>query len=116
VLLAVADVLRHELRANDLGVRHGGEEFLVMLPGDSAAQAYEVAERIRGKIGGLSVPLDGDTASIAASIGIATFDGIESGAQLVARADAALYRAKQSGRNCSLAADTPPRVVGTSGV
>jgi diguanylate cyclase (GGDEF)-like protein len=105
MLLAVADVLRHELRASDLGVRHGGEEFLIILPGDSAAQAFEVAERIRGEVTQLAVPLeDGETASITVSAGIATFDGSESVEQLVARADAALYRAKQGGRNRSVLA------------
>ena len=105
MLLAVADVLRHELRASDLGVRHGGEEFLIILPGDSAAQALEAAERIRSEVAQLAVPLDeGETASITVSVGIATFDGSESSEQLVARADAALYRAKQSGRNRSVLA------------
>jgi diguanylate cyclase (GGDEF)-like protein len=109
MLLAVADVLRHELRASDLGVRHGGEEFLIVLPGDSAAQALEVAERIRGEAAQLAVPLeDGETASITVSIGIATFDGSESAEQLVARADAALYRAKQGGRDRSVLALPAP--------
>jgi diguanylate cyclase (GGDEF)-like protein len=117
VLLAVADVLRHELRASDLGVRHGGEEFLVILPGDSAAQAFEVAERIRGEVAQLAVPLDGDTASITVSVGIATFNGSESGEQLVARADAALYRAKQGGRNRSVLADLDqPTPLSTGGI
>ena len=105
VLVALADALRHQLRASDLGVRHGGEEFLVILPGDSAAQAFEAAERIRGEVAKLAVPLDGDTASITVSIGIATFDGSESAEQLVARADAALYRAKQAGRDRSVLAE-----------
>jgi diguanylate cyclase (GGDEF)-like protein len=117
VLLAVADVLRHELRASDLGVRHGGEEFLVILPGDSAAQAFEVAERIRGEVAQLAVPLDGDTASITISVGIATFNGSESDEQLIARADAALYRAKQGGRNRSVLADLDqPTPLSTGGI
>jgi diguanylate cyclase (GGDEF)-like protein len=117
VLLAVADVLRHELRASDLGVRHGGEEFLVILPGDSAAQAFEVAERIRGDVAQLAVPLDGDTASITISVGIATFNGSESDEQLIARADAALYRAKQGGRNRSVLADLDqPTPLSTGGI
>jgi diguanylate cyclase (GGDEF)-like protein len=105
ILLALADVLRHGLRASDLCVRHGGEEFLVILPGDSATQAFEGAERIRNEVAQLEVPLDGGIESITVSIGIATFDGIESGGQLIARADAALYRAKQNGRNRSIAAE-----------
>jgi diguanylate cyclase (GGDEF)-like protein len=51
------------------------------------------------------VPLEGETASITVSVGIATFNGRESGEQLVARADAALYQAKQGGRNRSVLAE-----------
>lgn len=115
VLLALADVLRHGLRTSDLGARYGGEEFLVILPGDSEAQALDTAERIRNDIAQLALPLDGDTGSITVSIGIATFDGIESGEQMVARADIALYRAKQGGRNQSRMADKTLPVVGVSG-
>ena len=103
VLLALADVLRQELRVNDIGVRHGGEEFLVILPAASPTQAFEAAERIRTEIGRLAIPLDGAIESITVSVGVATFDGLETDDALVARADAAMYQAKQSGRNCSIA-------------
>ena len=106
VLLALADVLRNELRANDVGVRHGGEEFLVILPAASAKQAFEAAERIRKQVAGLAMPLDGDIESITVSVGIATFDGAETGDDLIARADAAMYRAKQGGRDRSIASAT----------
>ena len=107
VLLALADALRQELRVNDIGVRHGGEEFLVILPAASAMQAFEAAERIRTEIGRLSIPLDGAIESITVSVGVATFDGLEADGALIARADAALYQAKQSGRNRSIASAAP---------
>jgi diguanylate cyclase (GGDEF)-like protein len=107
VLLALADALRQELRVNDIGVRHGGEEFLVILPAASAMQAFEAAERIRTEIGRLAIPLDGAVESITVSVGIATFDGLEPDGALIARADAALYQAKQSGRNRSIASAAP---------
>jgi diguanylate cyclase (GGDEF)-like protein len=107
VLLALADVLRQELRTNDVGVRHGGEEFLVILPGTSGSQAFEAAERIRTEIGRLAIPLEGAIESITVSVGVATFDGLETDDALIARADAALYQAKQSGRNRSIASAAP---------
>jgi diguanylate cyclase (GGDEF)-like protein len=107
VLLALADALRHELRVNDIGVRHGGEEFLVILPAASAMQAFEAAERIRTEIGRLAIPLDGAVESITVSVGVATFDGLETDDALIARADAAMYQAKQSGRNRSIASAAP---------
>jgi diguanylate cyclase (GGDEF)-like protein len=65
----------------------------------------------------LAVPLDGDTASITISVGIATFNGSESDEQLIARADAALYRAKQGGRNRSVLADLDqPTPLSTGGI
>jgi diguanylate cyclase (GGDEF)-like protein len=107
VLLALADVLRQELRVNDVGVRHGGEEFLLILPGTSPAQAFEAAERIRNEVARMPLPLECQNTSLTVSVGVATFDGRETDDALIARADAALYRAKQSGRNCSIASVAP---------
>ena len=100
VLVATAQVLRDELRGADLGARHGGEEFLVILPSTGPEQALEVAERIRARIARLRVAsLPEATATITASIGIATLECGESATALIARADAALYAAKAGGRN-----------------
>lgn len=107
VLVAVAGVLRDELRGIDLPVRHGGEEFLAILPGTGAPQALEVAGRIRERIARLRVPLPATTLGITASFGVATLLPGEGVANLVARADAALYAAKATGRDRCVAADTP---------
>ena len=99
VLIATAQVLRDELRGADLGSRHGGEEFLAILPSTAQEQALEVAERIRAHVARLRVALPEATATITASIGIATLECGESATALIARADAALYLAKAGGRN-----------------
>lgn len=105
VLKATAQALRDELRGADLPSRFGGEEFLTILPGTDAARALDVAERIRQRIAKLAIAVPGDTIQITASIGVATITGGESAQQLVARADVALYRAKDNGRDrCAFAA------------
>jgi two-component system cell cycle response regulator len=99
VLCHVADVLRAVARGNDLTARWGGEEFLLVLDGTSAATARAVAERVRGSIARTPCRLDnGKSVPITVSIGIATSDGNGLDA-LIDSADRALYRAKNRGRN-----------------
>jgi diguanylate cyclase (GGDEF)-like protein len=105
VLVAVAQVLREELRGIDLAVRHGGEEFLAVLPGTGAAQALEVAARLRERIARVRLSLPGASLGFTASIGAATLLPGEGVANLVARADAALYAAKAAGRDRCVAAE-----------
>src|SRR5206468_12444701 len=80
---------REHLRAGDLLARYGGEEFVVVLPdaGDSVA-AMRAIERVRTA-----------TPGVTASAGVAIWDGHEPAAQLIRRADAALYEAKRGGRD-----------------
>lgn len=100
----VAAAALHQLRASDLLARYGGEEFVVVLPDADKAQAIETAERLRKRIESLGIPC-GDGTALTASFGVAAFpaDGDDFDS-LVARADAALYKAKQSGRNRVVAA------------
>lgn len=99
VLVEVARVMQEELRGSDLGARFGGEEFLAVLPDTDAAQALQVAERIRERIAALEIAASDDRIRVTASIGIATMLADEPMDALVARADAALYAAKAGGRN-----------------
>jgi diguanylate cyclase (GGDEF)-like protein len=93
-LKEVAALWRERLRSADLVARYGGEEFAVLLTATDALQAREVIETLRD-----CVPLDQTV-----SAGIAQWDGAESGLELFARADAALYEAKRSGRDRTVAA------------
>lgn len=105
VLRHVARVLAAGLRERDRLGRLGGEEFLAVLPGASVPQAQQVAERMRSAIAG--TPLIGPAGEVrfTVSIGVAGAQIAEAADALVARADAALYRAKHSGRNAVVADD-----------
>ena len=104
-LRAVTDALRGQLRAYDLAGRFGGEEFVVLLPHAREADALNVAERLRAHIAALSIPVGDDIVSgpfvkLTISVGVAALDG--AGRELtdmLAAADAALYYAKETGRN-----------------
>lgn len=101
-LRLVADTLKqHGQRAGDVVARYGGEEFVIALPGMDATQAAEQAERIRAAVAALEPRCGEDRLQLTISIGVATLDPAAQStpAQLLAAADAALYRAKHNGRN-----------------
>ncbi|KFI07620.1 GGDEF domain-containing protein [Massilia sp. BSC265] len=100
-LKRIARAVASEMRVNDLVARYGGEEFAVILPNQSLKGAAIVAERIRCRVEQLQLPSTAPTRHVTVSIGAATaIAGPENNAsQLVATADAALYRAKHLGRN-----------------
>jgi diguanylate cyclase (GGDEF)-like protein len=95
VLAAVGRALTAHLRTGDLVSRQGGEEFLVILPDTPPAGAMQVAERLREAV----VALTDLPKAVTVSIGVAACHQDETAASLVARADAALYQAKNTGRN-----------------
>ncbi len=97
VLRGVACLMQQVSRQTDIAVRYGGEEFALILPHTNRREAILVAERIRRAIEEAPWPLRG----ITISIGIATLNTmLENRSDLIARADAALYRSKAAGRNC----------------
>jgi diguanylate cyclase (GGDEF)-like protein len=107
VLAAAARALADELRAVDLGARFGGEEFLAVLPDTPLDDGMRVAERVRRRIAALRVAHGAATITVTVSIGVAQMHAGESVGELLARVDAALYRAKRDGRNCCVAAPAP---------
>ena len=99
---------QEELRAIDIFGRVGGEEFFVVLPGDSVEAAFEVAERLRKKVFSLpSAVVDGKEVFVSISIGVAGFSPISCGdtragsvlRSFYVKADKAMYLAKSKGRN-----------------
>jgi diguanylate cyclase (GGDEF)-like protein len=110
VLIGVANTLCAQLRDYDLVGRFGGEEFVVLVPGADTLEACRVAERLRGRVRRMAVVADDATVTVTISVGVALYrmhgqDLIE----LLASADLALYRAKESGRDrICLPAVNPP--------
>jgi diguanylate cyclase (GGDEF)-like protein len=88
VLKEAAGAWRAEVRSTDLLARYGGEEFVLLLPACALDDAVRIVERLR-----TVTPL------VTCSVGLACWDFQEAGAELVARADQALYAAKAGGRN-----------------
>lgn len=104
VLKTVANLIRQCCRDTDFVFRYGGEEFVVLLPETIPDQAHKIAERIRKKIAEYPFPNCNvqPGGALTVSIGIAGFPDDASGeTELIAAADAALYSAKRSERNCS---------------
>ncbi|WP_194788562.1 GGDEF domain-containing protein [Pseudomonas sp. UFMG81] len=99
VLKIVADQLRKRLRGRDFIARFGGEEFVLLLPQTSPPAAAQVAEALRAAIEACPFHFKGERVVITTSIGISAFRSAERGDQVLKRADEALYRAKERGRN-----------------
>jgi len=101
VLAAVGARMREVLRGSDVKCRYGGEEFLVLLPETPLEGAKRVAETLRRGLTEMPINWKAETVSVTASFGVSGAQPAEvDGTALIARADAALYRAKNQGRNC----------------
>jgi two-component system, cell cycle response regulator len=107
VLREIVTRVSNGVRAADFVARYGGEEFVVVLPEADAETSKAIADRLRERIAKSAISLPDTSGSISAtvSIGLATTNDSETAAQLIARADAAVYKAKQTGRNQVVVAD-----------
>jgi len=100
VLKALAAILMRSVRAADIAVRYGGEEFLLVLTDAGAEAAIAVAEKIRGEVEATKIPLPGGILQKTISIGVAVYPSdSDTFWQVVKFADVALYKAKATGRN-----------------
>ena len=104
VLRTVAGIIKQALRESDIPARYGGEEFAVLLPFTHIPEAQIVGERLRKAVEEASINIYQDTEeekqiNVTISMGLAEYDGKETGEALFERADKALYEAKANGRN-----------------
>jgi diguanylate cyclase (GGDEF)-like protein len=100
VLRVLGELLIEETRTSDVAGRYGGEEFAVLLPHTSRDEATELASRILEALRSRVFGDDGEQFRVTCSIGVAErLEGDESEERMLTRADEALYRAKEAGRN-----------------
>jgi two-component system cell cycle response regulator len=104
VLKGIATVVAREVRRDELLARYGGEEFAIVLPETTVDAAALCCERIRCDLETEAFEYDGAALRATVSLGAAALETSDSVESLIARADRRLYRAKQEGRNCVVAA------------
>jgi hypothetical protein len=92
--------VRGDIRGTDVAARYGGDEFVLVLPETDLAGAMLVADKLRVDISRLALPHDGNLIRTSVSIGLVTFpDDGRTSAELLRRADLAMYEAKRRGRD-----------------
>lgn len=101
ILRQIGDLLKRECRSVDMVARYGGEEFVIVLPDTRPDGAFTFAERLRQRIAEYDFAEAGEPLYVTVSIGMASFpeEGVVRAEDLIERADQAMYRAKQEGRN-----------------
>ena len=118
VIKLVARVLQTSIKGQDVAARYGGEEFSIILPDTSIENAVSVGEHIRKSMASRKIVRrnSGKTfGNITLSIGAAQYEVGEAMSSLIERADAALYQAKEGGRNRVMAADATEKKVAATG-
>ena len=105
ILKEIAARLVTNMRAVDVVARYGGEEFMIAMPETSIDDALVAADRVRALIAGTPVYVDGEALQITTSVGVAEVESGENLRDVFKRADDALYKAKQEGRNKAFAAE-----------
>ncbi len=101
VLKELAGLIRSNgIRENDVFARYGGEEFVILLPKTNLKQSFEIAERLRKLVENHQFMYEGKRLPVTASIGVSDYrQGVNSGTDLFKRADEAVYKSKDGGRN-----------------
>lgn len=99
VIQTLSNLLKGQLRSDDLLCRWGGEEFLILLPSCSLSQGSEIAEKLRQQVEARLLTINGCEINITISCGVAEYKVSEKAEELINRADIALYQAKEQGRN-----------------
>ena len=100
VLKVISQYLAQQVRGSDFVARYGGEEFVMILMGTDSAQALVAADKFRTGVQNIGFHFHNKPVTVTASCGIAAFRGEDTPESIFDRADRALYRAKDSGRNC----------------
>jgi len=99
-LIAFAALLRSRIRKSDIACRYGGEEFLLVLPGTSLEDGVKRAEEIRREYANITLPGRSMQKQVTISMGVATYPLHGEGSEeIVIKADKALYKSKENGRN-----------------
>ncbi|HEY3494275.1 MAG TPA: diguanylate cyclase [Polyangiaceae bacterium] len=112
VLTAIGQLLPKMLRTYDYAARWGGEEFVIALPHADQENGVSVAERVRSAVAALTLTTGGgEPLPVTVSIGVAARTRSDTPAQLLERADQAMYAAKRNGRNCVVAAEAKVRIL-----
>jgi diguanylate cyclase (GGDEF)-like protein len=101
VLKEKSKIIRENgIRQGDIFARYGGEEFCILLPNTNLKQGFEIAERLRKLIEKHSFTYESKRLPVTASIGVADYrQGVNNGTDLFKRADSAVYKSKEGGRN-----------------
>ena len=100
VLKTVASIIKEHLREYDIPSRYGGEEFCILLPHTTIQEAQIVAERLRSAVESTKIELDSkQSINLTISLGLSELDIKDMPEDLYMKADSALYKAKESGRN-----------------
>lgn len=102
MIKVMGETLQENLRSTDIIARYGGDEFVVLLPETESTQAFKASERIRVAIENTPLAISGEDVFITVSIGFASYPEHGMGIQeIIGKADKALYKSKEEGRNRS---------------
>lgn len=100
VLVTFAEILKKDLRMDDIAARYGGEEFSIILSNLGIKEAIAVANRLRERLENTPVIWGDEIINVTASFGVAQVRKGDTPQSLIERADKALYLAKSDGKNC----------------